>query len=325
MNERDSVRYIREHLEVPPQLVAQAKAYALQHPERETQHMVQGFLRAMDAVEVREVRVDLAPAPDPSLDAYCHYAVCTMAITEAIWSLIHAGIFVPATLDQPYRIALPVMWRSARGTGPLGPFPEVGAALPERVQFGSALRDAAHTAPSAADLFVHDLDIPDLHPLVEESLHEAVRCFRMELYTPCLVMLARALQGAWTELGLALASATRRRHPEPAAALAERLASGEAPLRELLLMVRDYYDDPALCAEVRRVSEVREDAIRQAWVWSEQVRDPRTVLDSSAQPPLPNTYERVSALLMGAVPYLRDLYAVRRAALQVAEGADDAS
>ena len=49
------------------------------------------------------------------------------------------------------------------------------------------------------------MEIKNIHAEVKESLEEAVRCFRNELYIACLAMLGKASEGAWIELGIKLA------------------------------------------------------------------------------------------------------------------------
>lgn len=48
-------------------------------------------------------------------------------------------------------------------------------------------------------------------------------------------------------------------------------------------------------------------------IWSDIVRDARNVLHHNVQPGLPNTYEKVAALLMGAARYIGLLYKMNEA------------
>jgi hypothetical protein len=49
-------------------------------------------------------------------------------------------------------------------------------------------------------------------------------------------------------------------------------------------------------------------------VWSDAVRDSRNTIHFGVAPTTPNTYEKVAALLLGAVPNVRVLYQVKNAA-----------
>jgi hypothetical protein len=57
--------------------------------------------------------------------------------------------------------------------------------------------------------------------------------------------------------------------------------------------------------------------LRNAVLWADAVRESRNSVHYGVNPCLPNTYEKVAALLIGAVPHLRLLDAIRRALLKV--------
>jgi len=58
--------------------------------------------------------------------------------------------------------------------------------------------------------------------------------------------------------------------------------------------------------------------LREVINWSSVVRDSRNAVHYGADPATQNTYEKVAALLLGAVPNLRILYAIRQAAEEIA-------
>ena len=49
-------------------------------------------------------------------------------------------------------------------------------------------------------------------------------------------------------------------------------------------------------------------------VWADAVRESRNSVHYGAEPSMPNTYEKIAALLIGCVPHLRLLYRIRSAA-----------
>src|SRR5258708_1065385 len=114
-------------------------------------------------------------------------------------------------MPNPEPLAMPQLPRRAQRTTILGlsgdfrgsggetsgwRFGEFALVMPTRLMLAPSWRSPAQSL-SDGDLYLHELGIPDLHPDVEQSLHEAVRCFRHELYLPTLAMLARAAEGAW--------------------------------------------------------------------------------------------------------------------------------
>lgn len=66
---------------------------------------------------------------------------------------------------------------------------------------------------------------------------------------------------------------------------------------------------------VAKTSGVAIDDIRMAQVWTEQVRDSRNVVLHGVEAALPNDYEKVAALLLGAAPTFRALADAGRAGL----------
>jgi hypothetical protein len=77
--------------------------------------------------------------------------------------------------------------------------------------------------------------------------------------------------------------------------------------------------------DARNLYRSREDVYGAAWqtidprrlegtaLWSDQVRESRNVVHFENQPPMPNSYEQVAALLMGAVTNIRTLHAATAA------------
>ncbi|HUU08301.1 MAG TPA: hypothetical protein VMW61_02130, partial [Dehalococcoidales bacterium] len=58
--------------------------------------------------------------------------------------------------------------------------------------------------------------------------------------------------------------------------------------------------------------------LKEVLNWSNVVRDSRNAVHYGADPATQNTYEKVAALLLGAVPNLRTLYTIRQAAEEIA-------
>ena len=129
---------------------------------------------------------------------------------------------------------------------------------------------------SDPDLFLYNLNIEGLHDDVEQSLREAVRCFRHELYLACLAMLSRASEGAWIELGLKLAEAIPSDMQKPAEK-DQKDTSGP--------LCRHWKEDPGrrfvftselTCFDhIYKESRVKAQDLRNAVVWADAVRESR--------------------------------------------------
>jgi hypothetical protein len=180
------------------------------------------------------------------------------------------------------------------------------------------LKSVQDQALCDGDLYLHNLNIASIHPEVEEALHEAVKCFRHELYTPALAMLAKASEGAWLELGAGLLKALPNIAKASADKREKELASPWVSVARKVQVVLELYAHPEL-KPVRENSQVDEKDLKQVLVWSDVVRESRNVIHYAVQAPTANTYEKVAALLLGAVPHLRIIYRVYDASTTVAK------
>lgn len=195
-------------------------------------------------------------------------------------------------------------------------FEQLAVGVPYRVWRAKSWASNRHRPLSDGDLYLRELGIANLHPLVDESLQEAVTCFRHDLYAPYLAMLTRGVEGAWTEMGLAVADAVRTINAKRADALTGDLVDPQYSMARRLTRVADVYEQKDLAELIWNTSGVKPRDLRQVAIWADQVRDSRNVLHYQSQPAMANTYEKVAALLIGAVPYMRMIYAVHDAAKQ---------
>jgi hypothetical protein len=153
-----------------------------------------------------------------------------------------------------------------------------------------------------------------MHSIVEESLREAVRCLRFDLFTAAAAMLGKASEGAWLDLAGSLLSAIA---PADQAKVLNQRRNLESPVIGISKKIDEVialYQRQDLYKNVSQTSGVALQDLRTAAVWSDTVRDSRNTMHFGVQPSIPNTYDKVVALLMGAVPHLRTIYKLKRAA-----------
>jgi hypothetical protein len=74
--------------------------------------------------------------------------------------------------------------------------------------------------------------------------------------------------------------------------------------------------------DLSRAAGLRHQDLKAISIWADCVRESRNSLHYGAEPAMSNGYEKVAALLIGAVPHLRALWGLRQAA---ADGATKAS
>ena len=195
-------------------------------------------------------------------------------------------------------------------------FGEFSLHVPPHVELAPSHLHSTCQPLSDADLFLAELDVPDLAPEIETSLREAVRCFRHELYLACLAMLGRASEGAWIEVGCALAPLITKRSGFDHKKVQDRFLNPFVGIGKKILDVLKLYEDAGLPKDVRESSNVRAQDLRNAVIWADAVRESRNSIHYGAVPAMSNCYEKVAALLMGAVPHYKLLYAVKRQAKQ---------
>ena len=205
--------------------------------------------------------------------------------------------------------------------GTSGGWPFESCHVPNYVRLSPSAKHSGVDPLSDADLYLRDIGVPDMHPEVLESLRSAVQCFRVELYLPALAMLARAIEGAWLELGRALVDATPGRAGKDGEAFAATMGEQELSLAKLITAVRTYYERKDLWKNIWARSGVQGFHIVGAAVWSDHVRVRRNVIHYDSSEQYPYNYETVGTLLLAATQHLRAIYDARRALVAVGLGA----
>ncbi len=163
------------------------------------------------------------------------------------------------------------------------------------------------------DLYLRNLNIPNLHTDIELALREAVRCFRHELFTASATMLGKASEGAWLELGFALVHVLPEGDTGYIKRQKDELENPTVGIGKKIETVITLYERQDLYSPIAEKSGVSVQELRTAANWSDTVRDSRNTIHFGVEPSTPNSYEKVAALLLGAVPYLRIIYQVKAA------------
>ena len=226
----------------------------------------------------------------------------TIAGCEAIWGLFTANLLFPSE-ESPRLVCLvenPGYSQSGQ-SGRLS-FKRSSFRIWEEVQFSRSniMDDQVLSDP---DLFLQTLNIQSLHRDVEEALRESVRCFRHELYLASLTMLGRATEGAWIEAGMRLAS-----HNSSGAELEKFLLNQFKGIGEKIGRIRKFFNNTDQA--FRTTLGVSTQDLETVAAWSDLVRDSRNSIHYGAVPSMPNTYEKIATLLLGAVTHFRLLYKI---------------
>ena len=318
MNQAQAEQEIRRRITVTPQMVVLSKAIVLEAAKATTRtaELVDQVTRANGAVLPQQVVLH------PSVDVLAAVVGVAsalswqMAAKEAIWSLIHGGLLLPLS-ETIHGGEVGVGWTTvvpgSAGESAGWRFDETNLLIPDMVRRAPSA-GASGQFLSDPDLYLHSLGVGNMHQDIRQAFTEAVKCFRVELFTAALTMLGKASEGSWLELGRGLVARTP-------AAEAKRFAKQQATLEdtnagtmkkvEAVIAIYEHHD---LFKDLVQSSEVRPQRLKEVAVWSDAVRDSRNTIHFGVEAALPNTYEKLAALLIGAVPNVRTLYRVKAAA-----------
>lgn len=327
MNQEEAKQAIKSRINVTRQDVIIAKAYILANFQMSTSGMLTKFLRDVEAQKPEKVVLHPSVPPEPQIAQAAKTIIWQLAFGEAVWGLISANTLIPTRSDL-YRIDADQQWTTVvpggGGTSSGWRFDEYDILVPVEVRLAPSVENQLPQPLSDPDLYLSDLEIPDLHAEVEDALRQAALCFRHELNVPCLAMLAKASEGAWLELGQSLLKVgpsntglkAEKRHK-----IRETLESQYASTLQKMEVVVQLYEKQDVFGEVSKRSGYNHRYLREVLNWSNVVRDSRNAVHYGADPATQNTYEKVAALLLGAVPNLRIVYSIRRAAEELSSSA----
>lgn len=314
MREEEAKAKIIEQISITRQRVTIAKLNLLElfAEYSDSASLISVLLKRLDAQMPEKLIINPAVDPLPSIAKAAEVISWRVAASEAIWELIHDNLVIPCVPDF-YDASIHLEWTTvyerSGGSSSSWSFNEYSIPVPRKLILPPS-RNSSSEILVNPDLYLHQLSIPNLHPEIELALHESVRCFRHELFTASTTMLGKASEGAWLELGAALLQALPSRTAESVKRQKddlENLAIGIGKKIEIIVTLYEQRDLYSTIAERSGIS-IRE--LRTAARWSDTVRDSRNTIHFGVEASVPNTYEKVAALLLGVVPYIRMIYQV---------------
>ncbi|MBI5968769.1 MAG: hypothetical protein HY882_13070 [Deltaproteobacteria bacterium] len=315
MNTDQALKLLESQVRVTPQQVMIAKGYIMNHFDPDTPAVIKGFLKSVEAATPEKLVIHLTVDTKESIKSVAETLSWTLAGSEAIWGLISSGLLFPGSSEL--RSFMPNVNYSTviQGSGNSGALDlnHLVLAVPTRVLLPPSTARGEPQTLTDPDLFLHSLGIPYIEKEVEESLRESVRCFKHELFLACLAMLGRASEGAWIELGLALCAIAPSSAPINITKTKEKLEDPFVGIGKKILETARLYQRTDLFGDLHKTCGVKPQDLDNVTVWADAVRESRNSVHYGAEPSMPNTYEKIAALLIGAVPHLRLLYRIRAA------------
>lgn len=317
MNPAEAETAIRQHVSVTHQkvLIAKAIAFSAATANCTSDELIAAVFKANSITVPSRVVLHDSVDTKAALTAVADSISWRLATAEAIWSLIHAGLLFP--LSEPTGDAPTVGWTTvvpgSGGQSSSWRFEEYFLPVPGRLRRAPSSAGAENQFLAEPDLYLHSLGVDSMHPEVAAAFHESVKCFRNELFTASLAMLGKASEGAWLELGASLIrlvpKANEPKYSKQRGVLEDPMMGTYRKIEAVLTI----FDHQELFGPVSKASGVRLQELRSVAVWSDAVRDSRNTIHFGVTPATPNTYEKLAALLIGAVSYVRVLYRVKEA------------
>ena len=297
-----------------PQVIA-AKEFILKEAKEDkvvsTGDCLQRFLGSIDSIPPKEVVIH------PSVDTSQMIRLATLSISwqlafsEAVWSLVHSSLLLPLSpsvyVEEPH-ISWTTVVPGSGGQSGGWRFPDWKYSLPERLRVAPSVQKDSEEFLVDPDLYLENLGIDSLHSDVSEALKDAIRCFRVELFTPCLAMLAKATEGAWVELGLALTKTIPDSQHERVKKYSESVMSEYSSIAKKIKTVLELYEKQDLFGDLSKQTNVKLEDLRNAAIWADCVRESRNVVHYGAKPSMPNNFEKIATLLLGAPSHFKLVY-----------------
>lgn len=313
MRPDEALEKLKQNIIVTRQRVTIAKAFILKNFEENASSLINHFLREMEARMPSQVVIHQTVDTDTTLSQAAEAISWKLAACEAIWGLIATGLVIPGDSDlseQLQTLSWTTVTPGSGGQSSGWQLEDLSLPVPRRILLPRSSQNQMDQPLSDPDLFLHTVDIPNLSEEVNEALREAVRCFRHDLYLASLTMLGKASEGAWMELGFSLLKAIPPDGPVNIEKIRSKIEAPFISIAKKIVEIVKLYERKDLLESIQKGSGVTLQDLRNSMIWSDAVRESRNSVHYGVKPSMPNKYEKVAALLIGAVPHLRLLYSI---------------
>lgn len=316
--QEDAKQEILKRIIVTTQHVTLAKMFILNLDR--ARHYESGVLQQQYAQQLEHIkpeRIALRPTvAEGDLIQASDYLISIVSVGEAIWSLIHEGALLHdsrlTTVDTNLNWTTVV---AGSGTSGGWTFDEFSIPLPYEVFFSPSHRFNAKETLTDPNLFLLESGITGADTEVIEALKDSIGCFRKGLYRPSTVLLGKAMEGTWIELGISIGNYITGTSTKKTRYL-ETMTDDKISIWVKIGKILDLYNDSSLVGRLVRDSGISVNEIKNICVWSDVLREARNAIHFGVKPTIPNTYEKVAVLLLASAQNLRKLYHVKKVAEQ---------
>jgi hypothetical protein len=310
MTSDEARRFVVDNVVVRRQHLMLMKGLLLEHYNDDPTVMLDAAIKRIGASNPSDVVLHPTVDPVPVLRQFAEWISWQIAGYEALWGLVHSNVLLTVTAGMT-TLHPSIQWTTVvpGSGGERGgwDFPEFKISIPNWLT-----RSRASTVPQVLcdpDLFLQELNIPDLHSEVADALREAVFCFGAELHTAAIVMLGKASEGTWIEMGLALASKLSDEEADKRQKLRQEWSGPDVGFAKKMRDIMKFYESrQGMFKHVGTAANVRLDDLRMAMIWSDSLRDARNLVHHNVATNINPTFEMVSTLFLAALTNLKALH-----------------
>jgi hypothetical protein len=305
---------------VTRQQIEFAKMYLLKLSrieEYEPLRIIEQFATIRGCVKPKVIVIHPSVDVEAEIKEAAGYFGSTMACAESVLSLIHDGVFLPISNNSVTDIDNRIEWTTVvPGSGGYSSgwvLEHFRIQVPIRVAFAPSRRSDSSEFLSDPGLYVVLTKIEGADADVIEAIKDSINCFRHELFRAAVVLLGKAMEGAWIEVGVALAKSVPDGTSFNRTKFLEDIFSDSSVIRKAS-DVLSLYKNKEYVGNVVNKYGIPAAEIENIVVWSEVLRDSRNAVHYGVKPVIPNNYEKVAVLLLAGADNLSKLYHIKRTA-----------
>ena len=314
MREIDAKEQLLGQISLKRHLVALAKQMILGRPggsRVQFQGLVSAFMQQQAVAKLENVNLNERADTETDLRNAAKAISCELAVAQAVVELIGQGriMFHGEMRDRHPNQAHTTVLGNSGGQSGGWRLEEFSYAAPDHLIVSAASGDQDAFDP---DVFVLEAGVESADPGVQDALKDAATCLAHDLYRPAAAMLGSAVEGAWIELGLALADGLEGSGFD-SASFREDMKADQPGIAKKMADVLTVYGKAELVREIRSRAGVSAAQLRAAYVWSDEVREARNAIHFNNPGTLANSYDKVAVLMLGSQKNLPIIYAVVQA------------
>lgn len=231
-----------------------------------------------------------------------------IAFSEAVWGLVNTGDFLTDYRrfhDTNFTVHYTTISGGVSRSSELR-IEGYNVSFPLFIRRPFSRRKEFKPQYSNPDYYILEYKLSDAHSEVIEAIKDALDCFNKELYRPATMMLGKAVEGSWIELGISLAN-----HLPEKDELIEKFQGPDSFAWKVNKILNIYSSNQAIFKPFKKASGVSIGDLNIIQAWTDVVRDSRNSIHFGAKPTVENTYEKTSLLFITAAQYLQSLYQLK--------------